>query len=231
MTLPLIIGHRGAAGLQPENTLASIDAALALGVDMIEVDVHLVEDELVVFHDFRLERLVGQSGRLSARSLKELAQFRVCEQKIPTLSEVAMRMQGVSKLNIEIKGKGCAIPMVTAFQNMLANKWCSENIIVSSFDHTQLATLKALVPSMNLGLLMECQPVEYAQSAERFGAYSLHTNYESLSQAYLEDAHARGLKVFVYTVNYEDDMRDLIVMGVDGIITDYPDRLRAVILE
>lgn len=228
---PLVIGHRGAMALAAENTMASMQAAIAAGADSIELDVHVLEGELIVFHDHRLERLTGQSGRLKDLSLSSLSALTVSGHPIPTLREVVQLCQGLVALNIEIKGQGCVDPLVALYDEMIRAGWALEDILISSFDHVQLAQFKARVPAARIGFLLEGQPADLAAGAQAFGAYALHVNYEFLTPAYLADAKARQLQVYVYTVNYKQDMIDLLDMGVDGIITDYPDVLHRLITE
>lgn len=220
----LIFGHRGAAGHSPENSLHSITKAIELGSDFIELDVHAVEDELVVFHDHRLERLTGHPGRIDSLTLQQIDQMRSLGQPIPRLQDVVRMMDARAGLNIELKGFQCADIMARYFRTMMDKGWRQDQIIVSSFDYPQLARLKDLEPQVRIGALLESQPTDYAKSAEAMNAYSIHVNQNVLTPEYIADAHNRDLKVFAYTPNFIDDMSRLIALGVDGLITDYPDR-------
>lgn len=228
---PLVIGHRGAMGVVKENTLASMEAAIASGCDMIELDVHVIEGELIVFHDHRLERLTGRPGRLADVPLARLHEYTVDGHAIPTMRQVAQLCKGRVGLNIEIKGQGCVEALAQLYGQMLAEGWAVKDVLVSSFDHIQLAQLKARFPLMHQGILMEGQPVDLAAPAEALGGNALHVSQDFITPEYLADAKARNLKVYVYTANYEEDMARLVDMGVDGIITDFPDLLHKVIAE
>lgn len=228
---PLVIGHRGAMAMAAENTMPSMQAAIAAGSDMIELDVHVLDGELIVFHDHRLERLTGQIGRLKDVPLARLNDYQVGGNAIPTLREVVALCQGLVGLNVELKGQGCAEPMAQLYDEMLSAGWALEDILISSFDHVQLAQFKARVPTARVGYLLEGQPKDLAAGAQAFGAYALHLNHEFLTPAFLADAKARELKVYVYTVNHEQDMIDLLDMGVDGIISDCPDVLHRIVTE
>jgi glycerophosphoryl diester phosphodiesterase len=228
---PLVIGHRGALGMVPENTLASMQAAISAGCDMIEIDVHVLGSELVVFHDLRLERLTGQSGRLADVPIEKLKDYLVSGHNIPTLREAAALTQGFVGLNIELKSHGCVDAMASMYSEMLKSGWSEDDLLISSFDHQQLAELKVRIPTMRLGVLIHGIPVDLSASAEAMGAVSVNLSEDFITSKFIADAHSRGLKVYVYTVNYEDDMARLLDMGVDGMITDYPDLLSRLIKE
>lgn len=228
---PLVMGHRGAMATVAENTLASMQAAIDAGCDVIELDVHALEGELIVFHDHRLERLTGQSGRIGDLTLAQLKAHKVDGHAIPTLREVAKLCKGLVALNVELKGQGCVEPMVAMYNEMIDAGWTAEDIIISSFDHLQMAQFKARVPGARFGYLVVGQPMDLAAGAQAFGAYALHVCYEFITPAFVADAKARQLQVYVYTVNYEQDMVELLDMGVDGIMTDYPDVLYRVVNE
>jgi len=226
---PLVIGHRGAAGHQPENTLASVEAAIELGSEMVEIDVHCVEGELFAFHDRRLERLTGTQGRFARLTIADLKRLRVQGHEIPSLRDVVKQINRRAALNIEIKGHSCADAVVKIASSMMASGWSRDQILVSSFDHVQLHQIRAADPRIPLGVLMECRPFDLAGAAKRLGAYSIHCGLSFVTEDYVKDAHAHGLKFMVYTVNHEEDVRELIDLGVDGIISDYPDMVRAIV--
>lgn len=221
----LCIGHRGAAGHRPENSLASIQTAIDMNADVIEIDVHLVENQLVVFHDHRLERLTGQSGLMSRLTFNELRGLRSLGEPIPTLQEVVDLIDRRAVLNIELKGQNCHSAMSAMYRLMRRQGWEEQQILVSSFDHVQLHLLKQAEPRVRIGMLIECQPHNLARMAEELDAYSIHICKDFLTPAFLDDAHRRGFQVYCYTVNFEDEITDLIQLGVDGIISDYPDRV------
>ncbi|MEK7631651.1 MAG: glycerophosphodiester phosphodiesterase [Patescibacteria group bacterium] len=148
-------------------------------------------------------------------------------EKIPTLDEVLVAVGKDTLVNVELKGKHTAQPVAALITDYIQNKgWLAENFLVSSFDHVELHDFKQLAPSINIGALICGIPLDLAQCATTLQAYSLNLSDEFISQDLVDDAHKRGLKVFVYTVNTVEGARLLKNMGVDGIFTDYPDRIK-----
>ncbi|MEL0083582.1 MAG: glycerophosphodiester phosphodiesterase family protein, partial [Gammaproteobacteria bacterium] len=151
----LCIGHRGAMGHAPENTLGSVKAALALGVRHLEIDVYCVEGELLVFHDDRLERTTNGTGRIRDQSLSHLRSLDAGGgQQIPTLEEVCTEIAGKACLNIELKGPGTARPVARLINQLIARGWHHDCFLVSSFDHRQLAEMGQMEPRIKLGALL-----------------------------------------------------------------------------
>jgi glycerophosphoryl diester phosphodiesterase len=224
----LCIGHRGAMGHSPENTLASINMALTLGAQFIEVDVYHVEGELVVFHDNRLERTTNGVGYIDEQSLAYLSTLDAGEgQRIPTLSEVCELIRGQACINIELKGAHTAAPVAKFIEHLVAQGWHYSAILVSSFNHQELLTLKQLNPQILLAVLIYGIPIDYAKFAEDLGAYAINPSIEFINQALVDDAHARNLKVYAYTANHPADIEKMQQLGVDGVFSNYPERVLA----
>jgi glycerophosphoryl diester phosphodiesterase len=224
----LCIGHRGAKGHAPENTLRSIREALALGVPWIEVDVYAVENELVVIHDARLERTTNGKGYVEQQSLAYLRGLDAGKgEQIPLLSEVVDCLKQQAGLNIELKGENTAEPVAKLIQQYLKQGYPADLFLVSSFNHRELALFKQLLPTINIGALLCGLPLHHAAFAERLGAYSVNMSIEFIDRLFIEDAQQRGLKVYVYTVNHPDDIERMYNLGVDGIFSDYPERVLA----
>ncbi|EHA1066851.1 glycerophosphodiester phosphodiesterase [Aeromonas hydrophila] len=221
-----IIAHRGASGLAPENTLKAIRLALALGAGAIEIDVQLADGELWVFHDRRLERCTDGSGVLTAQSRAYLASLDAGEgEGIPTLWQVMEAIAGQAELHIELKGAKTADEVARLTRRAEAElgfgptQW-----VVSSFHHPELARFAALRPDIRLGALTSTIPLTLAKFAAELGAWSLNCDVDFVDQALVQDAHDRGLKVLVYTVDDPADQAMLAAIGVDGIFTNRPDR-------
>lgn len=221
-----IIAHRGASGLAPENTLKAIRLALALGAGAIEIDVQLADGELWVFHDRRLERCTDGSGVLTAQSRAYLASLDAGEgEGIPTLWQVMEAIAGQAELHIELKGSQTAdevarlTRLAEAELGFGPTQW-----VVSSFHHPELARFAALRPDIRLGALTSTIPLTLAKFAAELGAWSLNCDVDFVDQALVQDAHKRGLKVLVYTVDEPADQAMLAAIGVDGIFTNRPDR-------
>ncbi len=222
------IGHRGAKGYIAENTLESFAKAMELGIDAIELDVQVCKSgELVVFHDHRVERLTNGIGRIEDLEYKYLKKLDAGNGAIiPTLEQVLDLIDNKVIVNIELKSKNSA-KEVAKLTELYINKhnWKKTNFLISSFDHIELLQFKKLSPEINIGALTASIPTNYALFAENLGAYSINISLEFTNQAYVDDAHKRGLKVFVYTVNHPKDIAICKAMGVDGIFSDFPDRL------
>ena len=229
MKKPLCIAHRGASAHAPENTLLAFQKAVELGADWIELDVFCVENELVVIHDERLERTTTGIGYVLDKSLAEIRELDAGNgQQIPLLTEVFDLIErnnsgNMVGLNIELKGTHTAEPAVRLIQQRLANeKWTYDRLIISSFNHHELKTVKARDPLVKIAPLIACLPLNYAQVGTQLSAYSIHSQYEFTNKDFVDDAHQRGIQVYVYTVNHQTDLEKMIDICVDGIITDDP---------
>src|SRR5690606_10045478 len=152
------IGHRGAKGHAPENTLESIKKALSLGVDGIEIDVHrCASGELVVFHDFTLDRMTDTSGEISKFTLNQLKKVKVKgHNQIPTLSEVLKFIDNKCLLNVELKGYDTAKEASRLIDFFVEKKgWDYSNIIVSSFQFDLLEQVYRVNKKITLGVLTD----------------------------------------------------------------------------
>ena len=220
-----LIGHRGAAGHEPENTLRSVEAALRLGVDAVEVDVHAVDGRLVVIHDERLERTTNGRGRVDGHTFAALRALDAGGgERIPTLDEVLDAVAGRAELVVELKGAGTAAPVAALLRSRGAAT--ADAVVVSSFDHVELARLRDFLPGVRRGALVAGVPLGYASFAAALGAHSVHLSAEFAPPLLIDDAHARGMAVWAYTVNHADEARRLRALGVDGVFSDVPEIVR-----
>jgi len=222
-------GHRGAAGYEPENTLRSVRKALELGAHGVEVDVQLVEDRLVVIHDDTLDRTTNGTGLVVETSFAHLRSLDAGKgEQIPTLEEVFDAVNRRAVINVELKGPGTAAPVTQLIgQYMHDRGWSSDDFLVSAFDHGQIQAAKRLLPDIRIGPLIAKVPPGLAAFAEQLGAWSLHPARRYLTPELVADAHRRGLKVFAYTVNRPSEIAALGALGIDGVFSDYPDRVVA----
>ena len=219
----LCIGHRGARGHAPENTLASVRKAIELGADWIEIDVYWVDGELVVFHDDRLERVTNGKGLLMDQSFDYLRNLDAGEgEQIPTLGEVFEVAGGKVGINVELKGPGTAEPVMRFLQERGVDL---SRVLLSSFRHDELRLVQQLESGIQLGALVVELPVDAIEQAQALGAWSINPAKEVVTEAFVVAAHAAGLQVLVFTVNEVAEMERLRGLGVDGLFTDYPDRL------
>lgn len=223
-----VFGHRGAKGHAPENTLAAFDKAVALGVAWVELDVQWHRDQLWVFHDVRLERCTDGTGWLADHDTRKLRSLDAGGgQKIPFLPEVLDRIDRRCGVNIEMKtANGTAAAVAEVLRRYLARGWKPEQFIVSSFHLPELLDFKRRLPDIPLTVLLCGVPLNLAASATEIGASALGIDREFADPGLIDDAHKRGLRVYVYTVNEKDEFARMKKLGVDGVFTDFPERAR-----
>jgi glycerophosphoryl diester phosphodiesterase len=225
---PLIIGHRGAKGHVTENTLASIQKAMDLGVDGIEIDVHRCKTgELIVFHDFTVDRLTDGSGEITNYTLSKLKALHVKGgYQIPTLAEVFDTIDTKCLLNIELKGQDTAQAVSEMIEDYVNNKgWNYNSILVSSFQHSLLATLRQRNQEVPLGILTDTNLKEALRVGKQIKAKAIHPNFTMLTQESVAKIKAEGYNVYTWTVNEHKDIARMVNYNVDGIISDFPDRI------
>jgi len=222
----LILAHRGACRVAPENTLAAFRIAIAQGADGVEFDAYQVEDDIVIFHDRYLERTTNGSGRLTEQRLTALRQLDAGQnEKIPLLGETLEMFTAPHLINIEVKGLTYAAQWLSVFDHALESSHLSAaNIVVSSFNHCWLHDLKRLRPSLKIGALTASLPIDGCTFASTLNAYSVHIDMDVIEEKMVSDAHSRGLKVFVYTVDHPRDWQQLHQWKVDGVFTNTPDK-------
>lgn len=220
-------GHRGACGHEPENTLRSVRKALELGADGIEVDVYFVNGELVVIHDRTLGRTTNERGFVMQKSFAYLRSLDAGRgERIPTLAEVCDTVNRRAIINVELKGPRTAAPVAALIADYVERRgWCYEDFLVSSFGFAQLRQVKRLQPQIPIGALLARVPRSLAAAAEKLGASSVNPSKERVTAKLVADAHRRGLKVFVFTVNEPKDLARMKTLGVDGVFSDFPERV------
>ena len=221
----LCIGHRGARGYEPENTLRSIRRAFELGAHGVEIDVWYVDGELIVIHDATLQRTTNGRGFVSRKSFEQLRALDAgAGERIPTLREVLETVEGLGFINIELKGRKTAQPVSALLEEFVEKRgWSYESFILSSFHRSELAQI--CNPAIRIGMLCAKPTPLYYLSARRLGAWSIHPSARHTTARFVENAHRRGYKVFVYTVNSPLEIERMRAIGVDGVFTDFPDRV------
>ncbi len=220
-------GHRGARGHEPENTVHSVRKALELGADGIEVDVYFADGELVVIHDDTLARTTNGHGRVMKKTFAYLRSLDAGSgERIPILSEIFDAVDRRALINVELKGPQTAAP-VAALIAEYANRrgWRYDNFLVSSFDHARVREIKTLCPGLRIAPLITKVPRGLAKFAEALSAWSLHVDKRYVTSDLVADAHARGLKVFVFTVNQPQEIARMKKFGADGVFSDFPERV------
>lgn len=237
--------HRGASGHAPQNTLAAFLLAAEIGADGIELDVHLSADgEAVVIHDDTVDATTNGQGRVSAMTLAELKALdagswfdpRFAGERIPTLQEVFDAVGQRLLINVEIKVEAGYHPPDQEAETvrLIEDNNLVERVIISSFSISSLRRVCRLNPSIALGLLYARVETPFFPTLARLlGARyeALHPQFSLVDARYMEKARRRGLHVNAWTANEVSDMRRLIDIGANGIITNYPDRLRDLLAE
>ena len=224
----LKIGHRGAKGYFAENTLESIQKALNFGVDAIEIDVHRCKTgELVVIHDFTLDRTTNGSGEVAKKSLSEIKGLNVEDEfGIPLLTEVLDFIEGKCTINIELKGLNTATATAKIIKKYIAEKnWTYKDFIVSSFQKNELFQMRKLDKNVALGILSKASVTEAIELGKILKASAIHPSLGIITRDNVKASHKAGFNVNVWTVNEPEDIQRMREFGVDGIISDFPDRL------
>jgi glycerophosphoryl diester phosphodiesterase len=250
--LPRVIAHRGASGTHPENTMAAFAEAARLGAPYFELDVHMTRDRVVVVcHDPDLARTTGRRGLIRALDFDELSQFdagwtftsdgatfpfRGAGETIPRLSDVLERFPGV---RVIVEVKQTEPPLIDALIGAIDSARARERVLIASEHHAPLALVRALAPDLPTNLCAREVGAFMQALAAKDGAYRppgdalevppAYEGWQLVDENSVAFAHDRGLEVHVWTVNEPAEMQSLLALGVDGIITDFPARLLALI--
>lgn len=225
----LTIGHRGAMGHETENTLASIQKAIALGVAMIEIDVFKIRSgEIVVFHDKHVDRLTNGSGSIEEYDLAALQQLIVeGNHKIPLLQDVLTLINNQVALNIELKGTHTAESVYRIIKHYVEEKgWSWDNFLISSFRWNELRTMRKCDNSIKIAVLTEEDPLQALNVAKALNAVAINPNYTTLTKENTTKIHQEGFAIYTWTVNTPLAIEKVKGLGVNGIITNYPERLK-----
>jgi glycerophosphoryl diester phosphodiesterase len=224
----LKIGHRGAKGYEPENTLVSFEKAIEMGADGIELDVHLsLDGYLIVIHDETIDRTTSGKGVVNQMTLLELKSFTINEKyTIPTLEEVLDLVNKRVFVNIELKNQDTAEKVAQLIEHYISDKnWNNDHFLVSSFDWNALQQVRFLNENIRIGVLTETD-LDLALSFARFlKAEALHPDFQLLTNEYAAKIQEKGIQVFPWTVNELEDIQRMKSFKVDGIITDFLDRV------
>lgn len=218
MNQVLTIGHRGAKGHAPENTIASFEKAIEMGVDMIELDVHLSNDLVpMVIHDDTVDRTTLATGNVANFSAKKLQQLGV-----PSLEDVFTLVQNKCSINIEIKVYAATQPVLDVLQS---SSFDVDKIIISSFDWHVLQEIRFQNDTIKLGVLTETDISLAIGFATFIKAFAIHPYYHLLTAENVEKIKEKGLKLYTWTVNEPEDITFVKSLQIDGIITDFPERI------
>ena len=226
----LRIGHRGSKGYIAENTLESINHAILLGVDGIEIDIFkCLSGELVLSHENDLKRLTGKSGQLEKLTLNELKKFLVVgKYNIPTLTDVLKKIETPLFVNIELKGLNTAQATSKIISDISTGTlWSLEHFIVSSFNWDELELFRSIDKNTPVGVLVSKSMSinEAIEFGKKINAQAIHPNFKILNDKTVKKIKNNGFKIYTWTVNDNDDIYFMKKLKVDGIISDYPDRI------
>jgi len=224
----LVIGHRGAMGHETENTLASMQKALDLGVDMIELDVFQIDSgEIVVFHDERVERISNGGGRIEEYNIVDLKALTLDgNHKIPMLQEVLDLVKHQIPLNIELKGANTAEKVNFIINHYIATYgWSLEDFVISSFDWNELEQMRKFNPEIAIAVLTEEDPLAAIPMAKKLNAIAINPDHSKLTLTNAAEIKEAGFKIFPWTVNELEHIERMKKIGVDGIFTNYPERI------
>lgn len=233
-----VIGHRGAAGLAPENTIESFEAAIAAGADRVEFDVRRTRDgHAVVFHDLNLDRFdPGARGRsVSVHSLAQMQALDVGAALgrpgcfVPSLDDALALLAGRILLNVEIKGSGAdglsALALAIA---ALRRTSVAADTVLSSFHEPVVRRMRDEAPDIARAFIVdERTDGDIVARAAAIDCEALHPRSPIVDDALVTRCRGAGLRIRAWTVNDEPEMRRLMALGIDGVVTDFPDRLRA----
>lgn len=236
-----VLGHRGALGHAPENTLPSFEKAIALGATMTELDIHLSRDgELIVMHDATVDSTTDGTGRIADLTLEEIKRLdagswfspEFAGVRTPTLREVFDAVGHRILINVEVKAGETPYAGITEkLARELEETGMVDRVVISSFVPQYLHELRPRLPEVELALLYSKPHPDAIEEALRNGWQALHPHMRWATKEFVEKAHAKGLRVRAWNPNEVEEMRPLIAAGVDGIGTDFPERLRALAIE
>ena len=219
----LRIGHRGACGHAPENTLASIEQAISLGCDLTEVDLRRTADgSLVLLHDERVDRTTIGQGVIADMNLEEVRKLEAGRgQRIPTLEETLKTAHGRIGLILELKAEGLAYDV----SGIVRGSGFPGELVYASFLHDELQHVRRADPEAKTLVLFKRLPKNPAAEAIRLQATHVGLRFDTTTPALVKALHKARLTVFVYTVNKPADIARMRALGVDGIVSDFPDRI------
>ena len=232
MKMAAIIGHRGAAKIAPENTLAGILAAKACGLDWIEMDVILMGDgSLIMHHDRTLNRCTTGRGEVLRFGLSDLEGIDAGDgERIPTLQQALTLIQHLKMgINLEIKmhrhaPEALVIPVIDTL-NKNPQLVASGKILISSFDHEVLQKCRQLRPDIPMGHLFGPLPADWLALSQEAGAVAIHLNQRLVKKADIVAVCDAGFEAYCYTVNDARKATKLFSWGVTGVFTDDPESI------
>ncbi|GEK91111.1 glycerophosphodiester phosphodiesterase [Alkalibacterium kapii] len=235
----LNIAHRGFSGLYTENTMQAFKKAYEAGADGIELDVRLSEDgKVVIFHDAKLNRMTGEKGTIHEHKLEELERYPLISNSlpnetdhdyIPTLTEYLKWAKDKPIItNIELKSIKKNYQLELRVAEIIQTYKVGEQVIISSFLENSLNRMKILAPRIKTGLLLSNYDENAIKVAKDMDLDYVHLKANNLTEEIIRAANEHGIGINTWTVNGQKDLEKVNTLGLHGIITDYPDRLRSI---
>ena len=240
MTKVLIIAHRGASQAAPENTIPAIEKALEAGVDMLALEIQKSKDnQPLVLADVSLDRTTNGTGRVARMSADEVRKLdagswfneKFAGAKVPTLAEAAKAVGGKARLLLSLPETRAGTPWAEQLHKALKDrKTPAEDVLVFS-DSESLKSFRELAPefSYSLALGEKVDGWLYLEKADKMGLKVLRPHRSQIDSVLIRQAHAKNMKVLAHFANEEDDLRDLLDLRVDGIVTGRPERLKGLL--
>ncbi len=226
-----ILAHRGVSAHYHENTMLAFEKAIEINVYGIEVDLHQVENEFVIFHDFNLDRLVKTRADLADLSIVQISELRLDKKySIPLLDDLFALTQGKVMLNLELKYIREPAVLVNKIQEYIYQY--NGQLVISSFNHPLLVSLQGLLRNTRIlhnikfAALIGHLPLDLAQYAVDLQVDIAAIDADLVNKDFVEHAHIHHLAVWTYTVNNEKTCRKLKAMGVDAIFSNDPELLK-----
>ncbi len=218
-----IIGHRGAAGIAPENTIRSIREALGCNVDAVEVDVAICRSgEIILMHDTSVDRTTNGKGYVTDLDFQQLRNLTVGgTEQVPTLLEAIEEIDGRVPLNIEIKGRGSSYGVCALLKELISTgKRAEQDFIVSSFNHIELLEVQNIMPGIRISPIISCTPLDISCIIGTLRPWSVNIDISAVTEEMVAQLHNQRIKVLVFTVNTPEQFKKMESIGADGIFTD-----------
>ncbi len=214
-----VTGHRGAPAYAPENTLKSFGLAIKMGVDAIEMDVHLTRDkEIVVIHDPSVDRTTDGTGMIRDLQLGQIQKLRTAEgEQVPTLQEVIDLAYGKVTLQIELKGEGTETAVAK-----LIKRYDPNNFFLISFWHARVLTAKSICPDVKTGVLLEGLPLNVLDIVDSAKAERLAIKYDTIDKETVDLLQSHGKTVSAWVVDDPNYIKNMVSMGIDSITSNKP---------
>lgn len=226
-TRPYVVGHRGAAGVQPENTLPGFEYAIEIGCEYVETDVHLCADgHLVLIHDETVDRTTDGTGRVAEMPLAALDKLDAgAGRQIPLLHELLDVVAGRAILLCELKGPFTPRPVAQA----VLDRGLAEQVIFTSFHLGRLAAIRQIDPRLRTGATFGDPPADALEQALAIGAATVGIHYEKMTPAFVVQARRLGLNLRAWNPDEEADIQRMIDLNPTGISSNRPDRVLALL--